>query len=149
MARLVKISEAAALALHVMVLMAGRRGKPISTAAAASRLSVSDAHLSKVLQRLSKAGLVDSIRGPRGGFVLGRSPGRITLLDVYETIEGRHGESGCLFDSPGCGAPRCILNGLLAKVNARLVAYLSGTRLSALANLYPAEDGDEEKNNKN
>ena len=145
MAKMIRISEAAALAMHVMVLMAAESRKPLSTGRAAARLKVSGAHLSKVLQRLAKAGLVHSIRGPRGGFVLARGPGKITLLDVYETIEGRHGASGCLFDAPGCGAPRCILGGLLTKVDAQLVGYLSGTKLSALADLYAGDNGDEKK----
>jgi Rrf2 family protein len=149
MAKMIRISEAAALAMHVMVLMAAESRKPLATGKAAARLKVSGAHLSKVIQRLAKAGLVHSIRGPRGGFVLGKNPGKITLLDVYETIEGRHGASGCLFDAPGCGAPRCILGGLLKKVDAQLVGYLSGTKLSALADLYAGDDGDEKKNHKN
>lgn len=136
MAKMIRISEAAALAMHMMVLMASQPRKALSTGTAAARLHVSGAHLSKVLQRLAKAGLADSIRGPRGGFVLGRSPGRITLLDIYETIDGRHDSGGCLFDAPGCGAPRCILGGLLERVDAQIVEYLSGTKLSALADLY-------------
>ncbi|MEI6633507.1 MAG: Rrf2 family transcriptional regulator [Chlamydiota bacterium] len=149
MAKMIRISEAAALAMHVMVLMAAESRKPLSTGRAAARLKASGAHLSKVLQRLAKAGLVNSIRGPRGGFILSKSPGKITLLDVYETIEGRHCASGCLFDAPGCGAPRCILGGLLKKVNAQLVGYLSGTKLSALADLYAGDNGDEKKHHTN
>lgn len=148
MAKMIRISEAAALAMHVMVLMTAQSRKPLTTGSAAARLHVSGAHLSKVLQRLARAGLVDSIRGPRGGFILGKSPGRITLLDVYETIEGRHDVEGCLFDAPGCGAPRCILGGLLEKVDAQLTAYLSGTKLSALADLYAGDKGDETEDHK-
>lgn len=148
MAKMIRISEAAALAMHAMVLMAANPKKPLATSGAAARLHVSGAHLSKVLQRLAKAGLVDSVRGPRGGFIMGRRPGSITLLEVYEAIEGRRDSSGCLFDAPGCAAPRCILGGLLEKVDAQLVGYLSATRLSALADLYAGDDGDEKKHHK-
>lgn len=143
MAKMVRISEAAALAMHAMVLMAADPKRPLSTGRAAERLNVSGAHLSKVLQRLAREGLVASVRGPRGGFVLGRSPRKITLLDIYETIEGPHVSGGCLFDAPGCGALRCILGGLLEKVDAQLVGYLSGARLSALADIYAKDGGDE------
>jgi len=147
MARMVRISDAAALAMHTMVLMAAEPGRALATGKAAARLNVSGAHLSKVLQRLAKAGLVSSVRGPRGGVVLAKSPKRITLLDVYETIEGPHTACGCLLDAPGCGAPRCILGDLLAKVDAQLVGYLSRARLSALAGIYAKERGGEEENN--
>lgn len=91
---------------------------------------------------------MSSIRGPRGGFVLARPPGRITLLEVYEAIEGPRRGSRCLFDSPGCGAPRCILGGLLERVDAQLGGYLAGTKLSALADLYAGDDGNEEEDHK-
>jgi Rrf2 family protein len=145
MAKMLRISEAAALAMHAVVLMAADSKRPMAVGRAARRLNVSGAHLSKVLQRLSKAGLADSIRGPHGGFILAKSPGRITLLEVYEAIEGRREQSGCLFDGPGCGAPRCILGGLLERVDAQIGRYLSATRISSLADLYAGDDGDEEK----
>ncbi|MEJ2744359.1 MAG: Rrf2 family transcriptional regulator, partial [bacterium] len=60
MAKLIKMSEAVSLALHVTVLMAANPHAPLSTHEAASRIKVSEAHLSKVLQRLAKGGLVRS-----------------------------------------------------------------------------------------
>jgi Rrf2 family protein len=45
-------------------------------------------YLRKVLQRLTRARLVQSERGRGGGFRLGKSPSKITLLDIVEAIEG-------------------------------------------------------------
>ncbi len=84
MACALRISEAASLALHATGLMAINPGKPMSTKVIAQSFEVSEAHLSKVLQRLGKVGLLNSARGPRGGFTLARDPKDINLLEVFK-----------------------------------------------------------------
>ena len=87
MANLLKVSEAASLALHSMVLIAEKSPKLISARAMAERLNVSEAHLSKVLQRLGRDGLVRSIRGPGGGFTLLKKPEEVTESEKKNCIE--------------------------------------------------------------
>jgi len=145
MPKFLKISEAAALALHSMVLMAGHKGRPLQTREAAERLGVSAAHLSKVLQRLSKSGLVKSMRGPDGGFVLNRAPGKISLLNIYEAMEGPMRSRSCLFDLPACPAGRCILGGMIEKIEKAFIGYLSRADLSGLADVYEKKGGGREE----
>ena len=85
-----KISDAANIGIHALVYFAIHHssGRPVSTGEAADSLNVSVHHLSKVLQRLTKAGLVKPVRGPKGGFILGDEPVSITLKRIYEAIEG-------------------------------------------------------------
>ena len=45
-------------------------------------------YLHKILQQLNKKGILQSKRGPRGGFVVGRDPSKITLLQIIEAIDG-------------------------------------------------------------
>ncbi|OGL42423.1 MAG: hypothetical protein A2161_21090 [Candidatus Schekmanbacteria bacterium RBG_13_48_7] len=132
MNQVLKISEAASLALHTMMLLAENSDKLVSTKDIASTLKVSEAHLSKVLQRLTKVGMVSAIRGPKGGFRLGRSTGEITLLDIYESIEGPMGEHDCLFTTPVCTGENCILGDLLSSVNTKVRKYFNETHLSDL-----------------
>ena len=129
MSTMLRISEGASLALHSMVLLATDPDALLTTREIASRLHVSEAHLSKVLQRLTKTGLMKSIRGPKGGFVLGKSANEITLLDVYESIDGRFMLSGCLFDVPIWSGGKCILGGVLEKVGEQVKEYLTQTKL--------------------
>jgi Rrf2 family protein len=136
MSRVLKVSEAASLALHAVVLLAERPERTLSTREIASVLHVSEFHLSKVLQRLSKAGLVSAVRGPRGGFLLGKDPEKITLLEVYEEIEGPLLASDCLMSTRICRGKRCILGGLLKMVNKEVRNYLSRTNLSELKGVY-------------
>lgn len=129
MSNVLRISEAATLALHATVLLAASDQEPASTGEIAETLHASEAHLSKVLQRLTHAGLAKSVRGPKGGFVLAKPADAVSLLDVYEAIEGPLVETTCLLDPPICGG-KCILGGLLATVNKEVREHLSGTMLS-------------------
>ena len=136
MANAFRVSEACTLALHTMVLLAQNEETSHTTRQIADTFKASEAHLSKVLQRLHKAGLVRSVRGPRGGFRLGRPSDSVTLLDVYETIEGPLTVAQCLFGTPVCRSKTCILGGLIERVNAEVRDYLSRTRLSDLNGIY-------------
>lgn len=133
MTNLLRISEAASLALHTMVLLSADPDQLISARGAASTLNVSEAHLSKVMQRLSKAGLVKSHRGPGGGFKLGKPAGKITLLDIYEAIEGPLVPLHCLLGLETCVNERCFMNGLLESVNSKVRNHLAKTKLDIFA----------------
>ena len=96
-----RVSEATSLALHAMALLTGDGSRPLSCHEMAEALQVSEAHLSKVLQRLGKQGFVSSLRGPKGGFRLARDPEDVSLLEIYEAIEGPVQFSNCLFREAG------------------------------------------------
>lgn len=126
-----RISEAASLALHTIVMLAENVGSLLSTGHIASKLGVSEAHLAKVLQRLSKAGYVKSTRGPGGGFVLAKRLDEVRLLDIYELIEGPLEPTTCLLNKPVCNG-HCILGGLLGSLNRQVRERLSELTLSSL-----------------
>lgn len=132
MSNLLKISEAASLAFHAMVLLAEKPGEVLSTKYIAEQFDVSEFHLSKVLQRLAKAGHVRSIRGPKGGFALVAKPGKLTLLEIYEVIEGPLTVGSCLFEMSACSRNKCVLGGLIEQVNNNVRNYLNQTRLSTV-----------------
>ena len=137
MDNILKISEAASLAMHAGVYLAvNNHKKVLSTREIANTLGASEHHLSKVLQRLTRAGLVNPIRGPRGGFVLGRAPDKITLLEVYEAIEGHFAATNCLLSTRICKGKKCILGGLLERLNQETREYLKRTKLSELVDVY-------------
>ena len=143
MSNLLKVSEAASLALHATVLLAANGNRTLSTKEMASRLRASEAHLAKVLQCLRKVGLVDATRGPKGGFCLARSGDDISLLELYETIEGPLADTVCLLGQPVCRGKECILGGLLETVNRQAREYLAGTTLSDLTDVYGRTQDEE------
>jgi len=84
-----KLAQGVEWGLHVCVILAVL---PEDTALPAARLAeyhgVPAAYLAKNLQALVRAGLVESVPGPKGGFRLAQAPSGITLLDVVEAIDG-------------------------------------------------------------
>jgi len=132
----VRISEAASIGMHAMVLLTGREEGLVSTRQIAEALQVSEAHLSKVLQRLAKVGLVASIRGPKGGFRLARVAEEVRLIDVYEAIEGPLTANGCLLGEKVCRGEKCIFGGLLDRIHRQMREYLEQTRLPDLSDVF-------------
>ena len=132
MANLLKVSEAASLGLHIMALLAAEPERLHSVREAAASLGVSEAHLAKVMQRMSRAGLVEGVRGPRGGFLLARPPEQIRLREVYEAIEGRIVIRHCLFGTRLCDGENCIFGGMLESVDTQVRQYLDKTSLAAV-----------------
>lgn len=132
MSSILNITEAASLALHATFLMAGEPDRVISNREIAETLNVSDAHLSKVLQRLSRAGIVLAVRGPKGGFRLAGDPDEFTLLNVYEAIEGPLEVQTCLLKVPVCNRC-CMMGDLLSSINNQIKNHLAVTKLSDVA----------------
>jgi Rrf2 family protein len=128
MAELVRMSEATAIGLHAMIVLA-RADQPLSAAAAAENIEVSTAHLSKVLQTLVRSGLLEARRGPNGGYALAKPRDEIRLLDIYEALEGPMRHDGCLFAKPVCRRTTCALGGVVVGVRSQVFEHLRSTTL--------------------
>ncbi len=144
MRSILNISEAYSLALHATALLASNGGSPATTRGIAAALGVSEAHLSKVLQRLAKAGVLRSSRGPGGGFCLDRAASGITLLDLYEGVEGQLKLADCLIGTRICGGRSCVFDGLIEKVNRQFRDYLEHTTVDRIKYAL-RRDGDDQK----
>ncbi len=130
MSGIVKLSEAASIALHAMTLLASEGDRRVGLKDLASLLPVSEAHLAKVMQRLVKAGMVASVRGPGGGFTLRADPAVTTLLQIYEAIEGRLVVADCMFAARPAACNACILDDALAEASRIVHTRLARTHLS-------------------
>ena len=131
MTTMLNLSEAASLALHTMSHLAKNGEHRVTTREIAGKFHISKAHLAKVLGRLVHAGFISSARGPKGGFMLAKAPDAVTLLDVYEVIEGPISHNTCVFDVE-CGDVNCIFGGLIETVNHLAKKQLEETALSDL-----------------
>lgn len=130
MAGLVRVSEAASLGLHAAMLLARAAPSLLRTRDIGERMGASQAHLVKVLQSLSRAGLVETERGPRGGARLTRPAGEITLLQVYEAVDGPLEASECLLTRPVCDGSCCMVGKLLYRMNQEVRQHLARTSLA-------------------
>lgn len=133
MADLIKISDATALALHSMVHLAIHPDEKSTTAEIAEAFSASKHHLAKVHQRLTKGGLIVSFRGPAGGVGLAKKPAEITLLAIYEVMEGTMTCHPCLFGKDECPRTHCVLRMLLPGLAQQVRTYFKQTTLAQLA----------------
>ena len=90
-------STKAEYGVRVMVELARRAGEePIPLAEIADHDGLPLAYLEHLVARLRKAGLVDSRRGSRGGYLLARSPTQITMAEVVEALEGSIAPIECI-----------------------------------------------------
>ena len=130
---ILKISEAASLAIHSMVVLSQNRDKLVSVKKIATHLEVSANHLSKVLQRLNKAGYIDSIKGNNGGFKLIKDPKEITFMELFELFDGKLKLSNCLLTHNKCKG-NCIFGPLIGSISKQVRDKFESTRLSDFAN---------------
>jgi Rrf2 family protein len=90
-------STKAEYGVRVMVELARRAGDaPVPLAEIAEHDGMPLAYLEHLVARLRKAGLVDSRRGSRGGYLLARSPTEITMAEVVEALEGSIAPIECI-----------------------------------------------------
>jgi Rrf2 family protein len=86
--------------VRVMVELARRTGgEPIPLAEIASHDGLPLAYLEHLVARLRKAGLVDSRRGSRGGYLLARPAGEITMAEVVAALEGAIAPIECISEA--------------------------------------------------
>jgi len=130
MAGIFRLSDAAVLAFHALAHIAQRNGEAVSTREVAEEYSASENHLKKVLRRLSLAGLAKAIRGPKGGFKLAKPPSKITLMRIFEAIEGRYNAVKCFADAARCPRKKCIFGGHIERISRELKLYLTKTTLA-------------------
>lgn len=131
MSQILAVSEAASIVMHAIILLAIAKASR-STHELAESLKVSENHCSKVMQRLTKAGLVTASRGPKGGFSLSRPPEEITLAEIYESIEGPLCPKHCLFKVQKCPASKCLFHNLTAEINRKVEDFLRNNSVADL-----------------
>lgn len=97
------ISRTAKYALRAVVHLAVEaRNGPVPVDAVAEELEVPRNYLSKTLHRLAKAGVLDSTRGPHGGFRLEADPRTLTLQEVVAPFDEAETRRQCLLGRDRC-----------------------------------------------
>ena len=130
MAKIFSMSDAASIAIHSMVLIA-RSENGINAVKIAEFTGFSKNHISKILQRLVKDDLLSSVRGPSGGFSLKKRPEDITLLTIYEAIEGPLDIKECLMSLEVCRFDQCIMGNVVNKMTLEFRRFLGEQTLKA------------------
>ena len=95
------------------------------------KLDISFPFLTKVFQKVTRAGLMKSLRGPHGGVALTRRPDEITLYEVVASIDGEDLFTECVMGLPGCGNRKpCPLHHRWSEERGRVERMFKGTTLA-------------------
>jgi Rrf2 family protein len=129
-------SKTTQYALRVMTLLAEKPDELVSSNTLYKSLKIPKKYLQRLLTKLSKNGLVDSIKGKYGGFKLSRSSKKIFLSEIVEAVEGFNTEPTCFFGFGECiNTTPCAMHDAWAKSQKDLIKVLSSTRLSDLTKI--------------
>ena len=100
----------------------------------AAAVDVPQTFLAKIFQQFSKIGLVRSYRGTGGGFVLGRAPEKITLLEVVEAVEGPIIPNRCVTGAGECSrSETCNVHPVWLRVQSQVREILANVTLRELS----------------
>ncbi|MFL7808505.1 MAG: RrF2 family transcriptional regulator [Anaerolineae bacterium] len=131
-----RLSTVGRYALRAMVDLAcfGTDG-PVPRYEVAARQEVSEQYLAQLFLKLKHAGLVDSVRGPGGGYLLARGAGTITAGEVLRAVEETLAPVFCVGDEEDMSCPRadgCPTHWLWERLGETIRQTLDSVTLSEL-----------------
>ena len=129
-----KLTTKGRYAVQIMLEMVSKGGKHSLTAAVlAENQEISDSYSEQILLRLRRCGLIQSVRGARGGYRLARAAEDISIASVFAAVEERTDATRCggLRD---CHADRpCVAHDLWAALTDHIDAFLASVTLADAA----------------
>ncbi len=107
--------------------------EPVSLNTIANRQGISVNYLEQLISPLRKAGLVKSIRGAQGGYMLARNPKQISVGEILETLEGPLAPATCVVetdDSDACSCSEyCVTKIIYEKIRDSINDVVNGISL--------------------
>ncbi len=139
-----KLSTKGRYAVRLMLDLTQHRGeKPVLLREVARRQDISSRYLEQLILNLKTAGLVKSIRGAKGGFILGRPAADITLLEIFKASEGSLSIVECLEDISFCKRSKmCASRDLWLEMKKALETILKRWTLAKLAEQQRRKQGE-------
>lgn len=126
------LSQTVKYALRAALYLAREHPHPARVNEIAADVDAPRTYLAKILGDLARAGVLESTRGPGGGFRLCRDPGQLTLSDIAAPLDGRE-ERRCLLARGKCGEnPGCTAHARWAPIASQVDAFFGKTTLADL-----------------
>jgi Rrf2 family iron-sulfur cluster assembly transcriptional regulator len=128
-----QLSTRGRYAVMAMADLAGRsaeRATPLAAIAAAQQIS--KPYLEQLFSRLRRRGLVQSVRGPGGGYRLARAADALSIAEVVAAVDEPLRATRCAGVGPGClrGGAKCLTHDLWAETGRQIETYLAGVSLA-------------------
>jgi Rrf2 family protein len=129
-----KISTRSRYGLRLMFDLALNYEKgPIQLNEISKRQEISEKYLSQLVIQLRLAGLINSVRGSKGGYYLAKSPDQISIKDIVEPLEGSMNIIDCIDENNDCGRKdHCITIEVWKILSNKINETLAGIKLSTL-----------------
>ena len=139
-----KFSSRAIYGMQAVLGLARRHGRgPTFLKDLAEAEGLPAGYLEQQLSLLRRSGIVQAVRGARGGYSLARKPSEITVLAVLVALEGPLVLAECPTGSGCCGNPEiCALQELWAEGTRALNATFGAVSLADMVERHPAKDGE-------
>ncbi len=120
-------------AVTAMIDLALRQNNgPVTLAAISQRQQISLSYLEQLFGKLRRHELVESTRGPGGGYTLGRKAGEITVADIIVSVDEPIDATQCGGKENCNDGGRCMTHELWAALNQRMVEFLDSITLQKL-----------------
>ena len=131
-------------AVTAMVDLAMQRGSdPVTLAEISRRQKISLSYLEQLFGKLRRRMLVDSVRGPGGGYCLARGMAQISVADIILAVDEAMDATQCGGKENCHDDQKCITHDLWAKLNEHIFDYLGAVTLKQLVDEQKAkQDGD-------
>jgi Rrf2 family iron-sulfur cluster assembly transcriptional regulator len=113
------------------VALHSRQG-PVSLADISERQEISLSYLEQLFSRLRKEELVSSVRGPGGGYKLGRAANDIAIGEVIRAVDESVDATRCQGQSDCQGGQRCLTHTLWQDLSDRISQFLNGITIGEL-----------------
>jgi len=98
-------------------------------------INVPQAYLAKLLQELSREGILSSVKGPKGGFYLSESDLGNSLMDVIRIIDGKKRLDSCALSLEKCDLDKpCPLHNLISPVKQKFISNLKNKTIADFSN---------------
>lgn len=120
-----------AVTAMIDVAMHGTHG-PVTLAAVSERQKISLSYLEQLFGKLRRHGLVESVRGPGGGYNLARPSDDVSVADVIVAVDEQIDATQCGGKEDCHGDRRCMTHELWASLNDHIFAYLRAVSLGEL-----------------
>lgn len=107
-------------------------GGPVTLAGISERQGISLSYLEQLFGKLRRAALVESVRGPGGGYCLARTPDALTVADIIIAVDEPLDATQCGGQENCHGSQRCMTHDLWTDLNRTIFAYLANITLAQL-----------------
>ena len=131
------LSQTVEYALRATLFVARTHPQPLPVGAIAEGIDAPRGYLAKILSELARANVLESSRGPGGGFRLALTPEQVALADVVHAIDGSD-DRRCLLGRGRCGEnPGCTAHARWAPIANEVDAFFGKTTLAELLQQTP------------